>query len=303
MLWPNGKTWGEQSGGFDGLAALLKAGIKGAKDASPNNSQLKIMLHLEEGNNNGKSRWFFDEIKKRNIAFDWIGLSYYPFWNGPMRDLQANMDDLVQRYKKPVIVVETAIGHTLEDPGTIPNIFGLNEANKTPYTVSPDGQGQYLKDLISAVQQVPKNLGIGVFYWEPAWIPTPRGNSYATPWNAWKNQALFNYSGEMLTGLTTLGTYNTTAKMLQLASEQLRLTFSNGDSPNAVTKKIVLPKTGLYQSSITWKSSLPNVISNQGIVSRPKKGQPDKVVTLIATIKKDKKMTNKSFKLTIKAQK
>ena len=48
MLWPDGKTWGEGSGGFDRLAPLLRAGIDGVRDvAGP--KKVEIMLHLAEG--------------------------------------------------------------------------------------------------------------------------------------------------------------------------------------------------------------------------------------------------------------
>ena len=43
---------------------------------------------------------------KRKVAFDVIGLSYYPKWHGTLDDLRDNMNDLVRRYDKDIIVVE-----------------------------------------------------------------------------------------------------------------------------------------------------------------------------------------------------
>lgn len=57
-------------------------------------------------------RWWFDEISKRNVPYDVIGLSMYTYWNGPISALKANMDDISKRYNKDVIVVEAAYGYT-----------------------------------------------------------------------------------------------------------------------------------------------------------------------------------------------
>lgn len=207
MLWPNGKTYGAGSGGFDGLVQLLQAGIQGVRDAEPKKGSTKIMLHLDTGGNNAASRWFFDAIVSRKVAFDYIGLSYYPYWHGKLSDLASNMADLSARYKKPVIVAETAIGFTTDFAGHTSNIFGDIEAVKTGYAPTESGQAAFLRNLIRTVQRVPNGQGLGVFYWEPGWIQTEFGNSYATPDNAWKNQALFDYNGNMLLGLSVLGHY------------------------------------------------------------------------------------------------
>ena len=37
---------------------------------------------------------------EENKDFDYIGLSYYPFWHGTMDDLRNNMQDLALRYRR-----------------------------------------------------------------------------------------------------------------------------------------------------------------------------------------------------------
>ena len=69
-------------------------------------------------------------------------------------------------------------------------------------------------------------------------------------------------------------------------TEQTLSTESNG----AVTRDLTLPASGLYQTSITWKSENPEVIEISGLgtegytgrVTRPKQGR-DALVTLTAT--------------------
>lgn len=206
MLWPEGKSWGQNGGEFDRLAGLLNAGIKAVKE---HGDQIKIMLHLAEGTKNDTFIWWFDEITKRKVPFDIIGLSYYIYWNGPMNALQYNMDDISKRYNKDLIVVEAAYGYTTANCDNAENNFTSKEADDAGYPATVQGQANYLHDLLQVVTKVPEGRGKGVFYWEPAWLPTP-GTTWATKagmkynsddWkegNARENQSLFDCQGKVL---------------------------------------------------------------------------------------------------------
>lgn len=209
MLWPEGKSWGQGGGEFDRLAGLLTAGIDGVKENLNNGEQVKIMLHLAEGTKNDTFRWWFDEITKRNVPFDVIGLSMYTYWNGPISALQANMDDISKRYNKDVIVVEAAYAYTLANCDNAENSFQAKEEKAGGYPATVQGQYDYVHDLMQSVINVQGQRGKGIFYWEPTWIAVP-GNGWATPagmkyinghWkegNARENQALFDCQGKVL---------------------------------------------------------------------------------------------------------
>lgn len=206
MLWPEGKSWGQNGGEFDRLAGLLKAGIRAVKE---HGKEIKIMLHLAEGTKNDTFVWWFDEVSKRDVPFDVIGLSFYTYWNGPISALKYNMDDISKRYNKDVIVVEAAYGYTTENCDNAENNFTAKEASDGGYPASVQGQADFLKDLIKSIDGVQGGHGKGIFYWEPAWLPTP-GATWATKagmkynnddWkegNARENQALFDCSGKVL---------------------------------------------------------------------------------------------------------
>jgi arabinogalactan endo-1,4-beta-galactosidase len=98
LLWPDGHI-----DHLDQLAGLLKAGVEGAEAVNP---AMPIMMHLALGGQNDEARFWLDNMLARGVKFDVIGLSYYPRWHGTLEDLDANLHDLVQRYHKPVIVVE-----------------------------------------------------------------------------------------------------------------------------------------------------------------------------------------------------
>jgi beta-galactosidase len=98
MIWPHGSV-----NNFDSLAQIFFAGVQGVKAVSPLTS---IMLHIALGGQNDESKFFIDNMINRGIAFDVIGLSYYPKWHNTLGDLEYNLDDLSRRYNKDVIVVE-----------------------------------------------------------------------------------------------------------------------------------------------------------------------------------------------------
>ena len=141
MLWPDGSTnnWVQ-------LAQLLNKGYEATKAV---NAKIKVIVHVDEGNNNEKFRWFFDKATEHQVKYDVIGLSYYPFWikkdySETIADLQKNLNDMASRYQKEVMVVE---------------VGGVDE------------QVQNTKELlaatIKAVRAVPDYKGLGVLYWEP----------------------------------------------------------------------------------------------------------------------------------------
>jgi beta-galactosidase len=98
MVWPEGSMRHP-----DSLAALIYAGIRGVKAIDPT---CPIMLHIALGGQNDESHFWLDNMIRRRVPFDVIGLSYYPRWHGSVADLRYNVDDLARQYGKDVIVVE-----------------------------------------------------------------------------------------------------------------------------------------------------------------------------------------------------
>jgi len=141
MLWPEGST-----DNFGQLAQLLNKGYEATKAVD---KKIKVIVHLDEGNNSKKFRWFFDNAKANNVKYDVIGLSYYPFWiktdyKENIADLANNLNDMAARYDKEVMVVE---------------VGGVDKQEQNTYDM--------LTAVIKAVKAVPNNKGLGVIYWEP----------------------------------------------------------------------------------------------------------------------------------------
>ncbi len=193
MLWPDGR-WDN----WDGLAALLVAAGDASRAASPST---KVVLHLAEGGNNGGHVWWFDNAIAHGVTFDIIAVSQYVYWHGPLGYLQANLFDLVSRYGKDIMVVETAYGFTTAENDHETNIFNASLQQAGGYPATPHGQTQALRDMFNVVAAVPGGHGLGVFYWEPTWTAVAGGGwDPADPasGDGWENQALFDYSGRAL---------------------------------------------------------------------------------------------------------
>ncbi|KAB8137696.1 cellulase family glycosylhydrolase [Gracilibacillus oryzae] len=225
MLWPYGKTptflWKEKEfeewrgeerrKSYDQLANLLNAGTKAVREIS---SELKIILHLDFGGANNLYRIWFDEISDRNVDYDIIGLSYYPYWHGSLEELEFNLLDIGKRYEKDLMVVETAYAFTDKVPEGEDSIFSKELADIAGYPPTVDGQVQFLTDLMDILKKIDNQThkGLGIVYWEPAWLPVKNtswaslegmkyGNDIGNPGNHWANQSLFDFKGNALKSL------------------------------------------------------------------------------------------------------
>ena len=141
ILWPEGKTsnWSQ-------LAQLLNKGYDATKAIDP---AIKVIVHIDKGNDNARSRYFFDSATTYNVKYDVIGLSYYPYWlnsdyTATIGALQTNLNDMASRYGKEVMIVEIGGDYNL-----VQNTYDM------------------LVAVIAAVKNVPNGKGIGVNYWEP----------------------------------------------------------------------------------------------------------------------------------------
>ena len=203
LLWPDGYV--EQT---ENMARLLRAGIRGVREECPGAG---IVLHLDFGTNN--------ELYRQSFALDYdvIGMSYYPHWNGSLEQLQNNMNDISARYGKNVLVVETSIGYTTDTLGCKGIVYSEKEEEATGYPATQEGQEQFLRDLMATVRKVKEDRGIGVFYWEPAWLPIPdctwastSGSQYMqekmAAGNAMANMALFDAAGNANSALLHMKT-------------------------------------------------------------------------------------------------
>ena len=126
LLWPDGHI-----GNLDQLAGLLQAGVEGSEAVDPD---MPVMMHIALGGQNDEARFWLDNMIARGVKFDIIGISYYPRWHGTLEDLYSNLHDLVDRYNKPVNVVEYS---------------------------------DFKREVHDIVFNLPNDMGVGTAIWEP----------------------------------------------------------------------------------------------------------------------------------------
>ena len=199
LLWPSGyvPAEGEHPAFWDRLAALLKAGIAGLREAGGDST--RVLLHLARSGNADGCLRFCRELSRRGVDFDLLGLSYYPWWHGDMVTLRESLNRLSGGLddERELIVVETAYPFTLRWGDGTHNLVGEEGQLHAGYAATPEGQAAYIADLKRLLEGVPAVRGL--FYWEPAWISAPKLGS------PWENCALFDFEGEVLPGLRALG--------------------------------------------------------------------------------------------------
>lgn len=92
----------------------------------------------------------------------------------------------------------------------------------------------------------------------------------------------------------------TDRQIVEADAAKLQIGFTGSDTLTSVTQTVYLPTTGKYGSTITWSSSNPAVVSNDGKVVRP--SGADVKVVLTATLTKNAASVTKTFELTVKAK-
>jgi arabinogalactan endo-1,4-beta-galactosidase len=189
MLWPQGKLWRETGGAnWQGLTALIKAGIQGVKQAK-NSNEIEIMIHAATGGNLQESNTFYGKMKEYGVEYDIIGLSYYPWWHGTFDQLEANLDYISKSFDKDISLVETAYysNNWYPEPG------GWNLDVK-PFPPTEQGQYDYLVELAKRLKNHPKVKS--VFYWEPEALEIPESKIFNL------GRSLFDKNGNTLKGIT-----------------------------------------------------------------------------------------------------
>ncbi|HUZ61663.1 MAG TPA: glycosyl hydrolase 53 family protein [Hanamia sp.] len=159
MLWPEGRA----SVSMANFASLINAGYDAVKSVFPST---KVIVHISNGFDNTLFRWMFDGLQSNGAKWDVIGMSLYPTasnWTQLNAECLANMNDMVSRYNKEVMVCE--VGMSVSDSVTCKN---------------------FISDLIQKSKSVANNKCLGVFYWEPEC------------YNGWNGYLLgaFNNAGE-----------------------------------------------------------------------------------------------------------
>ncbi len=169
-------------------AKILNAGIRAVREARAADGSPRVMLHVAQPEN--VEPWFAAAVAAGVRDFDYIGASYYPKWSSlDLPRAEKALAAVHRRFSRPIIVVEVSYPFTLQDAGDqAPNLLGEDSLHRG-YPATYVGQKRFMD---AVVQMTLRAGGVGVVYWEPAWVSTPCKTRWGTG-SHWENATLFDF--------------------------------------------------------------------------------------------------------------
>ena len=216
---------GESSVSWANKVNLLSQGSKACREVYPS---AKVAVHFANPEDTDKYKAYASKLAYYDLDYDIFASSYYPYWHGTLDNLKYILDYISDTYNKDVLVAETSYAFGSEDTDFHGNTVGEGDGNDKTQPYTPQGQSNQLVDVIEAVNEMKR--GLGVFYWEGCWIGVGTssyeenlviwekyGSGWATkyaysydPKNventggcAVENQAFFDSNGKVMEGLKT----------------------------------------------------------------------------------------------------
>lgn len=199
MLFTNGPTnfpaINVCDGSWNWMGQVFNSAIKAVDDAAAISTiKTKKILHVADPKN--LDWWFTNMTTTGKVTdYDIIGFSYYPLWHTTVSlgQLSLTTKTIKEKFNKDIMILETAYPWTTEANDGYNNLFGSQPPlNGYPFTQ----QGQY--DILTRISQAIKDAGgIGIVYWEPAWITSEIKDSWGTG-SSWENNAFFDYEGNVV---------------------------------------------------------------------------------------------------------
>lgn len=205
---------------------LLTAGSKAVREATANSGkEILVAVHYTNIDDMKKLDTLLTGLQVKEIDYDIVGLSFYPYWHGTIEDLKNAIIHIRDTYGKKVYVAENAYCYTAEDgDGSANSVEGTDDLAEG-YSASVQGQANEVRDVCAAASEAGAE---GVFYWEGTWIPVGPADadnsnlwekygsgwasSYASGYDpkdagqyyggcSWDNQAMFDFTGHPLASL------------------------------------------------------------------------------------------------------
>lgn len=309
--------------GFTGMSQIFSAGSAAVRAVYPD---ALVAVHFTNPESAGRYAGYAASLEANGVDYDVFASSYYPFWHGSLANLTTVLTQVADTYDKKVMVAETSWAYTLEDGDGHGNVIDV-PSEATQYPVSVQGQATAVRDVIEAVVNV-GDAGIGVFYWEPAWLPVgppsaleankllweEHGSGWASSFageydpddagawfggSAWDNQALFAYDGTPLESLNVFAYARTGAVAPRAVTSvgTVSLVLSEGDE---VALPATVPVTyndgSVEDEAVTWSRAADFIagVGTYSVSGRTAAGHPTSATVVISALNH---LANPSFEL------
>ena len=269
--------------GLADMAQIFDAGSRAVRAVYPD---ALVAVHFTNPEKAGSYASIAKSLDTYGVDYDVFASSYYPFWHGSLSNLTAVLTNVATTYGKQVMVAETSWNYTPEDGDGHENVI-TPTSGFTQYPETVQGQATAVRDVMNAVADVGP-AGLGVFYWEPAWLPVgppsqltqnkvlweKNGSGWASSFaneydpadagkwfggSAWDNQAMFDFAGHPLESLRVFQYARTgaTAPREVTSVETVTLTVPDGSAVSLpATVQVTFNDGSVEAHPVTWRSSV-----------------------------------------------
>lgn len=261
---------------------LLTAGSKAVREAAANSGkEILVAVHYTNIDDMKKLDTLLTGLQVKEIDYDIVGLSFYPYWHGTIEDLKNAIIHIRDTYGKKVYVAENAYCYTAEDgDGSANSVEGTDDLAEG-YSASVQGQANEVRDVCAAASEAGAE---GVFYWEGTWIPVGPADadnsnlwekygsgwasSYASGYDpkdagqyyggcSWDNQAMFDFTGHPLASLNVFKylKYGATAPLAVDSIPAVTVACNIGTDPELPdTVSVIYNDRSEAQVPVTWNT-------------------------------------------------
>lgn len=180
MLWDNGRAnvWDDAFNTdeqWNNFRLFLSKASTACREVYPD---AKIIIHTDRGGDMETARRYYALMEE--VDYDVIGLSYYAYWHGRFSQLGGVINVLSNNHPdKEIMIMETAFGYNEWSDDTASTDYGS-------YDETPEGQKQFLTDLVTFLKQY--DHVTGVFYW----FPEETYIDWRCPYRIDQNRGLFD---------------------------------------------------------------------------------------------------------------
>lgn len=269
---------------------LMKKASEAIREVTP---KAKIAVHFANPEKAGSYQNYASKLNYYNLDYDIFASSYYPYWHGSLENLQIVLDEISDTYNKDTLVVETSYAYTTKDTDSFSNTISDGGSVDKPYPYTIQGQASEIRDIIQTVCNMKR--GIGVFYWEGAWISV--GDNYEENLSKWEqygsgwassysyiydpedagkyyggsavdNQAFFDENGKALESLKVWSLCENGNEVARKADaiEDTNLIFDlNGEISFPTKVKAVMNDGSKEELDVTWENIDINTLKNGGV--------------------------------------
>ena len=160
----NGMLAGEKT--WFNIQYIMQAGARATREIYP---EALVAVHFANPEMSGSYATYASKLDYYQVDYDVFATSYYPYWHGTLDNLAKVLTDITDTYGKKVMVMETSYAFTEADTDFSANTIGGGSGIIKDYPFTVQGQANSIRNITdTVVNRTP--AGIGVCYWEGAWI-------------------------------------------------------------------------------------------------------------------------------------